>query len=50
MVSGSLPASFAPSANFPHRASSFSSAAPTVIIPSAHLPVRLALYGPAVAT
>jgi hypothetical protein len=28
----------------------FSSAAPTVMIPSANLPVRLALSGPAVAT
>jgi len=49
-VSGSLPAPRAPSANFANSPSIFSSGAPTVIMPSACLPVRLALTGPAVAT
>ena len=47
---GSLPASRAPSSNFSQSIPIFSSAAPTVIIPSANLPVRFALSGPAVAT
>ena len=50
IVVGSLPASRAPSANLSQSIPIFSSAAPTVIIPSANLPVRLALTGPAVAT
>ena len=48
--SGSLPASRAPSSNLSQSIPIFSSAAPTVIIPSANLPVFLALTGPAVAT
>ncbi len=47
---GSLPASRAPSSNLPHSIPIFSSAAPTVIMPSASLPVFFALSGPAVAT
>ena len=47
---GSLPTSRAPSANFSRIMPIFSSAAPTVMIPSANLPVFLALTGPAVAT
>ena len=47
---GSLPASRAPSSNLPQIMPIFSSAAPTVMIPSANLPVFLALTGPAVAT
>ena len=50
IVSGSLPASRAPSANLANRPPIFSSGAPTVMMPSANLPVRLALTGPAVAT
>ena len=50
LPAGSLPASRAPSSNFSHSIPIFSSAAPTVIIPSANLPVFLALTGPAVAT
>ena len=50
MPVGSLPASRAPSSNLSQSMPIFSSAAPTVIIPSASLPVRLALTGPAVAT
>ena len=50
LPAGSLPASRAPSSNFSQSMPIFSSAAPTVIIPSANLPVRLALTGPAVAT
>ena len=50
MAAGSLPASRAPSRNLSHSMSIFSSAAPTVMIPSAYLPVRLAFTGPAVAT
>jgi hypothetical protein len=46
----SLPVSAAPSANLSHSMWIFSSAAPTVIIPSAWRPVRFALIGPAVAT
>ena len=49
-MSGSLPASRAPSANLSNSPSIFSSGAPTVMMPSACLPVRLALIGPAVAT
>ena len=47
---GSLPPSRAPRSWFSHNSWSFASAAPTVIIPSANRPVRLALSGPAVAT
>ncbi len=47
---GSLPASRAPSSNLPQSIPIFSSAAPTVIIPSANRPVFFALSGPAVAT
>ncbi len=47
---GSLPASRAPSSNLPQSIPIFSSAAPTVIIPSANRPVFFALTGPAVAT
>ena len=47
---GSLPASRAPSSNLSQSITIFSSAAPTVIMPSAYLPVRFALNGPAVAT
>ena len=50
MVSGSLPASRAPSANFPSSISIFSGGAPTVMMPSACRPVFFALTGPAVAT
>jgi hypothetical protein len=50
MASESLPASVAPSRNLPHSMAIFSSAAPTVMIPSAYLPVRFAFSGPAVAT
>ena len=46
----SLPASFAPSSYLSQSIAIFSSAAPTVMIPSANLPVFLALIGPAVAT
>ena len=46
----SLPASLAPSSNLSQSIPIFSSAAPTVMIPSANLPVFLALTGPAVAT
>ena len=49
-MSGSLPASRAPSANLSNSPPIFSSGAPTVMMPSACLPVRLALIGPAVAT
>ena len=48
--SASLPASVAPSRNLSHSMAIFSSAAPTVMIPSAYLPVRFAFSGPAVAT
>ena len=47
---GSLPASRAPSANFSNSPPIFSSGAPTVMRPSAYLPVFLAVTGPAVAT
>ena len=47
---GSLPASRAPSSYLPQSIPIFSSAAPTVMIPSANLPAFLALTGPAVAT
>ncbi len=47
---GSLPASRAPTSKFSQSSLSFASAAPTVIMPSARRPVRLALSGPAVAT
>ena len=50
MFVGSLPASRAPRSLFSYTPLSFASAAPTVIIPSASRPVRLALSGPAVAT
>ena len=43
ITEASLPASVAPSANLPQSMSIFSSAAPTVIMPSARRPVRLAL-------
>ena len=49
IVSGSLPASRAPSANLASTPSIFAGAAPGVMIPSASFPVRLALIGPAVA-
>ena len=49
MPSG-LPASAQPSSHFSQSILIFSSAAPTVIIPSANFPVFLALTGPAVAT
>ena len=49
-MSGSLPASRAPSANLSNSPPIFSSGAPTVMMPSANLPVFLALIGPAVAT
>ncbi len=50
MVSGSLPADRAPSANFSNSPVIFSTGAPTVMIPSACVPVRRAVIGPAVAT
>ncbi len=50
MADASLPASAAPSRNLSHSMPIFSSAAPTVMIPSAYLPVRFAFTGPAVAT
>ena len=49
-MSGSLPASRAPSSNLANSPPIFSSGAPTVMMPSANLPVFLALIGPAVAT
>ena len=50
MVSGFFPAARAPSANFSKTVWIFSSAAPTVIIPSQSSPVFFAVIGPAVAT
>ena len=46
IVSGSLPASRAPSAKRSNRPPIFSSGAPTVMMPSANLPVFFALIGP----